>query len=47
MNNRISSPLTRPHRRHLKSLLGGCLPIAVAAIVAGCGGSNAGSAPPT
>jgi hypothetical protein len=43
MNNRIFSPLTRPQRRHLTRLLGACLPVAVAAVVAGCGGSSAAS----
>jgi hypothetical protein len=43
MNNRLSSPLTKPHRRHRTRLIGACLPVAVAAVVAGCGGSNAGS----
>jgi hypothetical protein len=42
MNNRISAPLTGPHRQ-LTRLLGACLTLAVAAIVAGCGGSSAGS----
>jgi hypothetical protein len=44
MNNRTASPLAGPRRRHLTRLLGACLPIAVAAIVAGCGSSSAGSA---
>jgi hypothetical protein len=43
MNNRIFPPLTGPHRRHLTRLLGGCLPIAVAAIVAGCGSNSPAS----
>ena len=41
MNNRLSSPLTKPDRRHLTRVLGACLPVAVAAVVAGCGGSSA------
>ena len=43
MNNRTASPLTSPRRRRLNRRLGACLPIAVAACVAGCGGSNTGS----